>query len=451
MEDKHRSDLTEGAVVPQMVKFALPLLVAQILQAFYNVADMFIVGQFMGDAGITAVNNSAIMMHLITFVVSGFALSGTVLVAQYVGAKREDEAKKVIGTVFTLFIFFSILITIVGLILSPQILNFLKTPAEAKDEAVNYLRICFAGTIFVAGYNAVSSVLRGLGDSKRPLLFIGIAAVVNVVFDYIFVGPLHMGAGGAALATIMAQALSFVLAVVTLKRQDFIFDFKLSSFKIDKTKVLPILKIGLPSVVQSTIVNFSYMFVVSNINVYGLAAAAGAGVCSKIDTFAVLPTMAFSQAVSAMAGQNLGAGKPERASKAMFTGMVLSFCFAIGIFFVVRIFCEPLVALFGCGPESIGVAKLYVKYVTFVYLFNCIAFNINGLATGSGNSIFAMINALSSMVITRVILIMIFTRVMDFGLQGVFMAMGFCQIAGICTGTIFFLSGRWKRTKIIET
>lgn len=448
--DKHRSDLTEGAVVPRMIRFAIPLLIAQILQALYNVADMFIVGQFMGDAGITAVNNASVMLVLITYVVSGFAVSGTVLVAQYVGAKMEDQAQKVIGTLFTIFIFAGIVITVVGLIVSPQILKFLNTPPESQEEAVRYLRICFGGTLFIAGYNAVSSVLRGLGDSRRPMLFVSIAAIINIVLDYLLVGPLHMGAAGAAAATVFAQGISFILAVITLKRQNFVFDFKPQSFRIDKSKVVPIVKVGLPSAVQSTVVNFSYIFVLSNINAYGLAAATAAGVCNKVDTFAILPTMAFSQAVSATVGQNLGAGKPDRALKAMFTGMVLSLCFTLPLFFLVRHFPDQIISLFGCGADCIPVAEMYVKHVTLLYIWNCISFNINGLANGSGNSLFAMINALTSMVVTRIILVIIFTRVLGWGLEGIFIAMGLCQLAGIGTGTIFMLSKRWMRTRIIE-
>ena len=448
--DKHRSDLTEGAVVPRMVRFAIPLLIAQILQALYNVADMFIVGQFMGDAGITAVNNAAVMLVLITYVVSGFAVAGTVLVAQYVGAKMEDEAKKVIGTLFTIFIFFGAAITVVGLIVSPQILKLLNTPAEAQVEAVRYLRICFGGTLFIAGYNAVSSVLRGLGDSRRPMIFVAIAAVINVVLDYLFVGPLHMGAAGAAAATVLAQGISFVLAVITLRRQNFIFDFKPQSFRIDKSKVGAIVKIGLPSAVQSTIVNFSYIFVLSNINAYGLAASTAAGVCSKVDTFAILPTMAFSQSVSAMVGQNLGAGKPRRALQSMFTGMALSLIFTMPIFFFVRAFPAQIVSAFGCGADCVPVAQIYVKRVTIIYIWNCFAFNINGLANGSGNSLFAMLNALTGMVVTRILLVTIFTQVLGWGLEGIFIAMGLCQLAGLCTGTIFLLSKRWMRTRVID-
>ena len=183
MNDKYRSDLTQGKVGKMLLKFTIPFLLAQVLQALYGIVDMFIVGQFMGDYGITAVNTSSNVSYFITNLVSGFAMSGTVLVAQYIGAKEEENAKKTIGTIFTMFIILSIVVTVVGLLFAPTLLTILKTPVEAYKEACNYLYICFTGTIFICGYNAVSAVLRGLGDSKRPLVFVAIAAGTNVVLE----------------------------------------------------------------------------------------------------------------------------------------------------------------------------------------------------------------------------------------------------------------------------
>lgn len=448
MQDKYRKDLTEGNVNKLLLKFAMPFLLAQLLQAFYSLTDMFIVGQFMGDYGIAAVNNSSLMTMFITALVSGFALSGTVLVAQYIGAKEEENAKTTIGTIFTIFIFVSIFITIVGLFATNKLLEVLNTPVEAYEEAKNYLRICFSGTIFICGYNAVSAVLRGLGDSKRPLYFVIIATVVNIILDLLFVGTFRFGAGGAALATVIAQGISFILAVHTLHRQKFIFDFKLKSFHIDKSKIPLIFKIGTPSAVQSTIVNFSFIFVVSQINAYGLAASTAAGIGSKIDSFAILPTVAISQAVASMAGQNLGAGKYERAKNTMFAGIRISIIFSACIFFIVRVFSAQILSVFGCTEETVGIGIVYIQYASFAYLFNSITFIVNGLANGSGNSIFAMITAIINLVIARIPLIVLFTKVFTMGLTGIFLAMGFSQSAGLFISGYFYYSGRWKKTVI---
>ncbi len=451
MEDQYRSDLTQGNVSRQLIKFALPFLFAQILQALYSMADMIIVGRFMGDYGIAAVNNSSLMTMFITALVSGFALSGTVLVAQYIGAKEEENARTTIGTIFTIFLYLSMIVTVLGLLLTNPLLRVLNTPVEAYQEAKNYLRVCFLGTVFICGYNAVSAVLRGLGDSKRPMYFVMLATAVNVVLDLLMVGKLNMGAGGAALATIIAQGLSFFLAVWTLYKSNFIFDFKLKSFRLDRTKVPLIFKIGLPSAVQSTIVNFAFIFVISNINAYGLAASTAAGVGQKIDSFAVLPTIAISQAVSSMVGQNLGAGKFDRAKKTMFAGMRMSIAFGIFIFFFVRIFSAQIIGLFGCGPDSVEIGIIYIKLASFAYLFNSVTFIVNGLANGSGNSIFAMLNAVLNMIVARIPLILLFTRVFHWGLYGIFLAMGSSQITGVISSAIFYLSGRWRKTVIHES
>ena len=448
MTDKYRRDLTEGSVGRLLIKFAVPFLISMILQAFYSVVDMLVVGYYMGDYGISAVNNSSIMTMFITGLVSGFALSGTVLVAQYIGAKDEKQASSTIGTLFTIFIIVGAVITVIGLLGSNALLTALNTPIEAVDEARGYLKICFAGTIFICGYNAVSSVLKGLGDSKRPLYFVIISTVVNIFLDILFVGPFSMGAAGAALATIIAQGLSFILAVATLKKTGFIFDFKFRSFGIEPDKAKKIFKIGLPSAVQATVVNFSILFVTSEINRFGLVASTATGICGKIDSFAILPTIAISQAVASMAGQNLGAGKYDRARQTTMAGIGISYAFSTLIFILVRLYAQEIVTLFGCTDEALSIAKMYISIVSYAYLFNAYTFIINGLATGSGNSLFAMFNAVINMILARIPLIYLFVHVFDWGLEGIFIAMGFSQISGVIASFIFYGSKKWRKSLV---
>ena len=445
---KYETDLTEGNVTKQLLGFAAPFFVAQILQACYSMADMLIAGRYMGDYGISAINISSVCIMLITMLVNGFALSGTVLVAQYVGAKQPDNAKKSIGTLFTVFIYCGIVVTILGVLFTSKITVLLKIPQEAVAEAENYLRICFMGTIFICGYNAVSAVLRGLGDSKRPLYFVAVATVVNVVLDLIFVGIFAWGAGGAAFATILAQALSFCLAVRTLYKNNFVFDFKLKSFVIYSDKLKMILKIGLPSAIQSTVVNFSMLFVLTTINGYGLVASTAAGIGAKIDSFAILPTIAVSQSVASMAGQNLGAGCIDRAKETVFAGIRISLTFGIIIYLFINILGNKIVNIFNCSPQTVEVALMYIKYVSVFYIANSVMFVINGLAAGSGNAIFALGNALLSVIIVRIPLIFLFQNTLGLGLKGVFMAMGLAQYAGLVTAGLFYISGKWKKSLV---
>ena len=439
-------DLTEGNVTKQLIGFAFPFFISQILQATYSMADMFLAGIFMGDHGIAAINNSSVVIMLITMLVNGFSLSGTVLVAQYMGAKKPEDASKTIGTLFKVFIYAGITITIFGQLITDKILILLNTPEESIVEAERYLRICFTGTLFICGYNAVSAVLRGLGDSKKPLYYVAIATVVNIVLDIIFMGVFNWGAAGAAIATIMAQGIAFLLAVYSLYKNNFVFDFKLKSFVIYKEKLEVILKIGLPAAIQSTIVNFSMLFVITTINGYGLSASTTAGIGGKIDSYAILPVIAISHSVASMVGQNLGAGHIERAKQTVFAGMRISIVFGILMYLTVSSFGMQIGEMFKCSEEALEIVVMYTKYVSLGYMANSIVFLMNGLATGSGNAWFSLLNAFTNVVVSRLFFIWLFESVFEMGLFGVFLGMGVGQYAGIITSFIFYVSKKWQRS-----
>ncbi len=261
--------LTEGNVAKQLIRFSLPLLISNIVQALYSVADMLIVGWFSGTYALSAVNIGGQVTMVVTNFVIGLAVGGTVLIAQYIGAKKHEEVDKTIGTIFSvmgiLAVFFSVFMTF----FSDVMLKALNTPVESYDMAKDYVLICMWGIVFVFGYNAISAILRGMGDTKRPLAFIGIACTINVVLDIIFVGPLDMKASGAAIATIIAQAVSMLLAVIYLKRNKFIFSFHHASFRIHKDKLKLLLKVGIPSSAQNVIVGISFLVLTSMINDIG--------------------------------------------------------------------------------------------------------------------------------------------------------------------------------------
>lgn len=444
------NDFTTGNINKLLMAFAMPFLAAQLLQAAYSVTDMLIAGHFMGDYGISAINISSVLTMFISTLVSGFALSGTVLVAQYIGAKDEAQAEKTIATVFTIFIIVSIIVTAIGLLFADWILEKLNTPEEAFLEAKNYLQICFSGAIFICGYNGVSAVLRGLGDSKRPLYFVLIATVINILLDICFIGVFQMGAAGAAWATISAQAVSFLLAVRTLYKQNFLFDFKPKSFRIDKTKVPMICKIGLPSAIQSGVIHFSMLFIVASVNPYGLAASTAVGIGSKIDSFAILPGVAFSQAIASMVGQNLGAEKYDRAKRSMISGLKLSFLFSLVIFITVRLFSTEILSLFQCAPETLSIGEDYIRLATYAYLFNSVMFAVNGLASGAGIASLPMFTAICNLIIVRVPLVFFLQHTMGMGLLGIFLGIGLSQAAGLFTSAWFYFSQKWRRTIIKE-
>ena len=448
----------------QLLLFSLPFLASNLLQALYNLADMLIVGRFCGPVGASAVGLGGQVTILVINLISGLAVGGTVLIAQYIGAKRQEEVAKTVGTMFTLYGICGAVITVVMLLCSRYILIALNTSPEAFDETLAYLNICMGGTIFVVGYNAVSAVLRGMGDSKHPLLFVAIAAAVNVVLDILLVGPLNMGAAGAAWATISAQAISFIISVVFLRRRDFVFDFHPRSFRIHRDLAGKLIKIGLPASLQGTLVSFSFMVLTGIANVVAVSPLVGStalSIAGKVNSIAILPSMAMQASVSSMVGQNMGAGKPERAKKTMWVAVGFAFSVSALVFALVNLFPEQIVALFLGSQEQAGMtaevlaqcveqSALYLRMISFDYLLTSVLFCITGLAMGVGQTLFSMCNGIASSLLLRIPAAYIFGSVLGWGLKGVGLAAPAATAGGLVICFIYLLTGAWKRAKVVH-
>lgn len=311
--ENNSSNLTEGSIGRRLITFAIPYLIANFVQALYGAVDMAVVGWFANSAGISAVSVGSQVMQIVTSMVSGLTMGGTILIAQYFGAKLEKDTKETISTMLTMFAAAGVGFTAVMFLCAPWVLSLLQTPPEAFEQALSYVRIASCGILFIFGYNAISAMLRGLGDSKSPLLFISIACLTNIALDLLMVGGMGMGPAGAALATILSQAVSMCLAILYLTRRDFIFDFKLQSFHMYKDKALKLLKIGLPVSLQESMVSVSFLFIAAIVNSLGVITSAAVGIAGKFTNFAMLPATAFSGAISALTAQNMGAGQPDRA------------------------------------------------------------------------------------------------------------------------------------------
>ncbi len=450
MADNFNKDLTQGSVSRQLIKFATPFLLSNLLQALYSVADMIIVGQFCGKSGITGVSIGSQINILVTGAAMGLSIGGTVLIAQYGGQKLFKEQRKTIGTMTTLYMILAVVLTVVMMFLCDPLLTLLNTPASAYSETADYYQICMGGMVFMFLYNAISGVLRGMGDSKRPLYFVLIAAITNVVLDLILVGKFGMASAGAAWATITAQALSVVISLIYLVKKKFFAEYKLSDFKISKDKLGPLMRIGLPSSVQSLVVSLSFLTLTALVNSLPNAEVASAcqGIGGKINSFAILPGLAMSSAISSMAGQNIGAGEFDRAKKTMNIGMIMAFIISIVVFAVVNIFPEFLIRLFDSEPEVIETGARYIQLISFDYLFATIMFCMNGLAIAAGSTYIALINAVCNSIIIRVPLAYFLVKVMDLGFDGIALAMGFASIGGIIIGAIYVRSGNWKKSMI---
>lgn len=438
-------NLSKGNVTTQLIKFALPFLVSNLIQSLYSVADMVIVGQFAGTAAMSGVNIGSQATMIITNIIFGLCVGATVLVGQYLGAGDRNAIKEVIGTLFTGLFILAGVITVIMLILTEPMLHLIQTPAEAFADAKSYFIITMLGTVFIFGYNALSSVMRGLGDSKNPLYFVTIACFTNIALDLLLVAVIPMGAAGAAIATVISQALSMVLCIFYLRKKNFIFDFKLSSFKMHKLRVRQIITVGLPSAIQNGTVGVSFMFLTAFANSFGYAASAALGAVSKYNGFAILPAIAMSSSVSAMAAHNIGAGEYERAKKTMLTGMICAVAITYPVFILTQMFPETIIKVFNDDPALLTYGVEYLRVFAFDYLIVPFVFSLNGLYTGAGHTRFSLFNSLISSLLARIPASYIFGFTFNWGLRGIGVGAPFATVVALIVSTIFFFSGRWKK------
>ena len=321
MKAKYEHDLTQGHITSTLLRFALPFMASSLFQFLYAVVDMVIVGQFSDSAGITAVNNSGQVMQLVTGLICGVATGGTVLIGQHIGAKQDRQAGRTVGNMILLFAGLAALITALILWLGDGLVALMKVPGEAIPAAESYLRICGIGTVFIVGYNVVASILRGIGDSKRPMYFITISCVLNVLGDLLLVGGFHMGAAGAAIATVFAQAVSFITSLATLCRSGLPFPVEV---RLEPGRLLRVLRVGIPVALQDMMATLSFIIITVVVNLIGLDQSAAVGVVERLIGFSMVVPIAFMSALSVFAAQNIGAGKPERAKRGMWVSMGVS-------------------------------------------------------------------------------------------------------------------------------
>ena len=446
---RFEKNLSEGNVVKQLILFSLPVLISNIIQSLYSTVDMLIVGQFAGEVAMSGVNIGGQVSFLITNMVFGLSVGATVLIGQYMGSNDRKAMHETIATLFVSLLVSAVVITVLMLGLQTPILKLIQTPEESFAEAKSYFFISMLGTVFIFGYNALSAVMRGLGDSRNPLIFVAVACVVNIVLDLLFVAVFKMGAAGAAWATIISQAISMILCIIYLRKNNFIFDFSLDSFKgASKKQLKMILKIGIPTSVQNVAVSTSFLFLTALVNSLGVMASAAVGAVGKLNGFAILPGVAMSTSVSAMGAQNIGAKKYDRAAKTMFTGMAIATIISIVIFAIVGIFPESCLRLFGKDPEFIKCGVDYIKTFKYDYLIAPLCFCFNGLFIGSGHTGFSLANGIMSSLLFRIPASYLFGMMMNMGLTGVGLGGPVASLASLFFGIGFFISGRWKKMVI---
>lgn len=359
MEKKNRgkentiiTDFTTGSVPMKMLVFAFPLILSGLLQVIYSMVDMIVVGKFVGGTALSAVSIGGDVLTLLTFASMGIANAAQIIISQYIGAGEKDKVIRLIGTLFTFLLGIAFMMMIVCLCIRRQILGWVNTPPEALEYAGAYITTCIIGLPFIYGYNLVSAILRGMGDSKRPFLFIAIASVMNLILDLVFIGVFHLAAFGAALATVIGQGSSFFCALFVLyrEREEIGFDFRPENFRIDREVLGPLLKLGIPMMIQSASITFSKLFVNSWVNSYGYVASAVSGIGTKLDTVCNTFSSAICTAAGTMIAQNIGAQKIERVPKIMATAFGAAASIAVPLGIITCLFPEFVFGLF-CSEE----------------------------------------------------------------------------------------------------
>lgn len=443
-------DLTQGSVTRLLLIFAFPLLCSNLLQTVYNMVDMIVIGQFVGREGLSAVSIGGDVLHFLTFLVMGFSNAGQVILSQYIGAGNRDRIRGTIGTMFTVTFLCAVGLTIVCYFGLDAFLTAMNTPQECFHYARQYGITCVLGLVFIYGYNLVSAILRGMGDSKHPFIFIAVATVVNLVLDLVFVALLGMGPFGAALATVIGQAVSFLWALFYLYRhkEAFGFDFRPASFKPDPEVLPKLIKLGLPMILQSAAINFSMLFVNSYINGYGVVASAVTGVGNKLGSITAVVTNALSTAGSSMVGQNIGAGKYHRVPKIIGVSLVVDLAFAALLSFLTICFPRTIFGLFNDDPQVLDMAMTYIPVAVLLYVGFAMRSPFFALINGSGNAKLNLIVGLLDGVICRVGLAMLMGIALEMGIMGFWLGNAFAGYMPFLIGGVYFLTGKWKKRMV---
>ena len=452
MTEEH--SLLTGSVPKKLVVFAFPLLLANMLQSFYNVVDMLVVGQIVGDTSLAAIGNASKLCYIINSICIGMTMGGAVLIAQYKGADDKKGQAESFQMLALLSLVSSLLVTIVSLATYQPLFKMLNVPADTYQDACGYMKIICCGTVFVFGYNAVCSVLKGLGDSKSPLYFVGIATIINVVLDIILVGPFGMGTAGAACATITAQGISFVISLFYLKRHKIFFSMETQrKFMFQWDKLTAILKVGLPTAIQMVVVNTAYLLVTGMLNQFGTAVSAAFNVGLQINTFAGMPCWAIGQAVTAMVGQCMGAGQVKRIRKVVKISLLMNVAVTLVVVISIQIFAKPLILLFGStSPEVVNDGVYYLRICCgFNSLIYAAMYTLDSFAIGVGAANVAMINALLDAVIVRLPMSWILAFALNMGFPGIYYGQALSPVLPAIVGLLYFMSKKWERKTLIQS
>lgn len=432
------SDFTQGSIFKKLVAFMIPVLGALVLQAAYGAVDLLVVGRFGTTAGLSAVSTGSQVLNLVTFVITQFAIGITVLIARYIGEKKQENIGALIGGATVLFSIVSVILFIIMVLFATPISTLMQAPLEALNLTATYVRICGAGIFFIVAYNVLSAIFRGLGDSKSPLLFVAVACLINVVGDLVLVAGFHLDAAGAAMATVLAQACSVLFAFGLLKKRKLPFEIHKHDFKIN-SHCIRAMKIGVPLALQECLTQISFLALCAFINRLGLEASSGYGVACKIVNFAMLVPSSLMQSMASFVAQNVGANNEKRAKQSMFTGI------GIGLFIGVIVFClvmfkgDMLTGIFTTEQGVIHQGYAYLKGFALETVVTAILFSMIGYFNGHDQTLWVMIQGLIQTLIVRLPLSYYMSTQPNASLTQIGLVAPIATITGIILNVCFYI------------
>lgn len=446
MDQRENTDFTQGSIIKKLIPFMMPVLGALVLQAAYGAVDLLVVGRFGTTAGLSAVSTGSQILNLVTFVITQFAMGITVLIARYIGEKSYHQIGELLGGAVTVFAMICIVLFVVMVFFAHPLAVLMQAPEKALSLTSVYVRICGGGILFIVAYNVLAAIFRGFGDSRSPLIFVAVACFVNIVGDLILVAGFRLDAAGAAIATVAAQAVSVVLALVILKKKKYGFRISKQDFKINK-QCKRFIRVGLPLALQEFLTQMSFLALCAFINKLGLEASSGYGVACKIVNFAMLVPSALMQSMASFVSQNVGAGKNKRARKSMFTGMGVGLAVGIVVFILVWNFGSLLTSAFTTDAAVIQKGAEYLRGFAPETIVTAVLFSMVGFFNGHEKTVWVMFQGLVQTLLVRLPLAYVMSIQPDASLTMIGLAAPIATCFGIVLNVIFYIIFSKKQKK----
>lgn len=441
-------DFTKGKEAKLILQFSIPLILGNIFQNLYTIVDSIIVGNYLGKEALGAVGASFPFIFVLISLVIGVGSGASTVISQYFGARQHENVRKAIDTLFIFFLAASLLVTAAGILLCRQVFVLLRLPEEMMAEAVTYLSVYLSGMFFFFGFSGISSILRGLGDSRTPLYFMIMSAVLNVVLDLLFILVFKWGIAGVAFATVVAEALAFFLAAWYLNKKHPVINLSFRRYVFDRSIFRSCVRIGLPTGFQQSFVAFGMMAIMGVINTFGTNAVAAYAAAIRIDSFAKMPAMTFSSALSSFVGQNLGAFRPERAKRGLRTTIWFSMGYSLFVSVLIIAFGKHLIRLFSSDIHVIAIGQDYLVIVSSFYLLLSVMFAFTGFLRGAGATFIPMVTTLISLYLFRIPVAYFLSG--KIGVNGIWWSEPVGWFAGMVILIIYYLSGKWKGKEVVK-